>query len=386
MVSSLRFMEVLYDTQIFETQRVGGISRSFLELIKFFRKSGDIKVDFPIVTSENIYLKEVDFLKNVKQPKQLLGNFLGGIRFPGRGRLYRYFYLRENKKNIIEGLKKKDFDVFHPTYYNPYFLKYIGNKPFVLTVYDMTHEIYAKDMSRFDFSAKNKEKLLKRASKIIAISQNTKKDLIKFYNIPKEKIEVIYLATSLAPIRKKPKDAPELPKEYILFVGGREGYKNFNLFVKSIVPLLQKDKELSVVCAGQAFSKEEEMMFKDLGIMKQIKHYFINDSTLSYMYQNALCFVFPSLYEGFGIPTLESFSCGCPVVLSNASCMSEIGGDAAAYFDPSDSSDILKTIGSVVNSVGLRRSMVGNGYRQLKKFSWQKCAKETASVYESVLG
>ncbi len=126
-------------------------------------------------------------------------------------------------------------------------------------------------------------------------------------------------------------------------------------------------------------------MFGKLGIDGRIKSYLVDDSILSYLYQKATCFAFPSLYEGFGIPTLEAFSCGCPAVLSNSSCMSEVGGLAAIYFDPQDSGDILKKVGGVVNSEGLRKKMIERGYKQLKKFSWEKCARETEKVYRSVL-
>ncbi len=218
-------MRILYDSQIFESQKIGGISRLFSELIKRLDNSKDILVNFPISFSENIYIGDVNFLKRVKKPKILFSNFLHWFDFPGKGKIYRYLYLRENKKKVIRNLEDGNFDVFHPTYYDPYFLRYIGKKPFVLTIYDMTHEIYGEEMPRFDFSAKNKGTLAEKASKIITISNNTKRDLMKFYDIPEEKIKVIYLANSLKPVKKKPLGTPQLPKKYILFVGERSGYK-----------------------------------------------------------------------------------------------------------------------------------------------------------------
>ena len=378
-------MRILYDNQIFETQKVGGISRYFVELIKQFRRFKNVEINFPIAISENIYLKELSFLKNIKRPTVLFDKFLFGLRFPGRGRLYRYLYLRENKEKVIDQLKKGDFEIFHPAYYSPYFLKYIGDRPFILNVYDVAHERYNKDMHLFDHSAKNKRKLIHRASKIIVMSQNTKKDIINLYSIPEEKISVIYLANSLKKTKIIPRNISQLPEKYILFVGGRAGYKNFNLFVKSIAPLLQKHKDIFLVCVGHPFNKEENLMLERLKIKNRLKHYSVNDSTLSYIYQKATCFVFPSLYEGFGMPTLEAFSCGCPVVLSNYSCMSEVGGDAAIYFDPEDGGDILKKVKMVIGDEKLRKRMIKKGYEQNKKFSWGKCAEETKKVYEKVL-
>ncbi len=378
-------MKILYDYQIFETQRVGGISRYFLELFIQLKRLKNTVVEFPLIKSENIYIKEVGFLKNVKLPLVLFKDFCNGFSFPGKGKLYRFFHLRENKKEIVKRLQNGNFDIFHPTYYNPYFLRYLRDKPFILTVYDMTHEIYSKEMSFFDFSAKYKKKLLLKADKIIAISQNTKKDLIRLYNISPEKINVIYLANSLKPPVDKRLQTLNLPEKYILFVGGRKGYKNFNIFVESISTLIKKDPKLFLVCAGQLFSKEEESLFKNLNIENQVKQYSIDDSTLAHMYQKAICFVFPSRYEGFGIPTLEAFSCGCPVILSNTSCMPEIGGKAAVYIDPLNKKDIEKKVGEVIENSILRKKMISKGYKQLKKFSWEKCAKETQEVYAEVI-
>ncbi len=378
-------MKILYDNQIFETQKIGGISRYFVELMREFKKDDKVRFSFPIKETENIYLKTLPFLSNIKSPKVSFNNFIWGIRFPGRGRLYRSLYRHKDKKKIIHELKKGNFDLFHPTYYDPYFLKYIGKKPFILTVYDMTHEMYPNEFLKFDFSAKNKNKLVQKATKIITISEKTKEDLIDFCGIPEEKIEVVYFGNSFKAVKEKPQNAPKLPSKYVLFVGGRMTYKNFQPLVKSIVPLLKKDKKLHIVCAGPEFSEEEKNMFEELGIKGQIESHFADSDVLSYMYQNALCFVFPSLYEGFGLPTLEAFSCGCPTIISNTSCMPEVGGDAALYINPKDSNDMLNKVKNVIEDKKLRESMIKKGYKQYKKFSWEKCAKETENIYKKTI-
>jgi glycosyltransferase involved in cell wall biosynthesis len=106
---------------------------------------------------------------------------------------------------------------------------------------------------------------------------------------------------------------------------------------------------------------------------------------LIYLYQNALAFVFPTLYEGFGIPILESFACGCPAVLSNTSSLPEVGGDAAVYFDPQDMDSIKTTVMSVIYNEKKRHEMVARGYEQLNKFSWAKTAQQVEEVYISLL-
>ena len=110
-----------------------------------------------------------------------------------------------------------------------------------------------------------------------------------------------------------------------------------------------------------------------------------NDAVLAYAYSHAQCFVFPSIYEGFGIPTLEAFACNCPVVLSNSSSMPEVGGDAAVYFNPEKVDEIAKGIRSVLNDPQLRDQMKEKGKRQLEKFSWAKTARQTVACYRRVM-
>ena len=111
----------------------------------------------------------------------------------------------------------------------------------------------------------------------------------------------------------------------------------------------------------------------------------VDDQTLSYAYSHALCFVFPSLYEGFGIPTLEAFACNCPVVLSNTSSMPEVGGDAAEYINPYDVNDMTQKIQNVLNDENLRVRMIEKGREQLKKFDWDEIAQQTIDCYKEVL-
>jgi glycosyltransferase involved in cell wall biosynthesis len=282
-------------------------------------------------------------------------------------------------------LFKHDFDVFHPTYYNPYFLKYIYKKPFVLTIYDMIHELYPKLFSKKDKTPEWKKLLAQKADKIIAISKNTKKDILKLYNVDENKIEVIYLGNSL---KNDAFSTPniKLPDNFILFVGDRIGYKNFDFFIRSIAPLLRNDASLYVVCSGGGkFSEKESNLIKELNIKNSVLQYSVDDRILSYFYQKARVFVFPSLYEGFGIPVLESFSCGCPIALSMTSSLCEVAGDAALYLNPMDEFSIRETVSKIIYSEEIRKELQIKGFKQLEKFSWEKTAKDTLNVYRSLI-
>jgi len=367
-------MKVLYDYQIFSTQIYGGVSRYFFELMKNFENDNRIKYDLSLRYSNNYYLNKYNDLKY----KPFFKNFT----FRGKYRLINILNKNISKKLLIKG----DYDIFHPTYYDPYFLKFLDVKPFVLTIYDMIHEIYPEMFSSRDRTAERKKLLAQKATRIIAISENTKRDIIRFFGIDENKIEVIYLANSINPSESTDDINIDLPKKYILFVGSRGGYKNFNLFIEAISTLLVEDAELNVVCVGGGNFKEmEKEKFKKLNIANKIFQYSVSDNILAYVYQKAIAFVFPSLYEGFGIPILESFACSCPVIASNISSLLEVAGDAAIYFNPKDKLAILDSIQQVIYKKDLRKQLLNKGYQRIKQFDWKKTAHQTKRLYEGIL-
>ena len=140
------------------------------------------------------------------------------------------------------------------------------------------------------------------------------------------------------------------------------------------------------MCAGGGkFTREEMQLLSTLGIIGQISQYDLSDDNLAHFYKNALAFIFPSLYEGFGIPILESFACGCPLLCSDTSSLPEIAGEAACYFDPYSEASIQNVLLKVLEDTHLRNDLILKGYERLKKFSWQQTAEQTKKIYESVL-
>lgn len=357
-------MKVLFDYQILATQRYGGISRYFYELISNLSKFG-VETSIKCLFNRNSYFE--DFFGKKYNPK------IEKIR--GRGfinRLYMKLMLRLGH-----------YDIFHPTYYDNYFLSDYKGK-LVITVYDMIHELFPEYFSPDDSTIQQKKQLIYKADHIIAISESTKRDILKLYpDIPENKISVIYIASNFVSRKEENRDK-RFPNQYILFVGSRYGYKNYNAFFEAVRPILNENPELSLVCLGGGdFSKEEIELHGQL--KDRVMQMDVNDNTLSYAYSHAECFVFPSLYEGFGIPTLEAFACKCPVVLSNTSSMPEVGGDAAVYINPMDVHDMTKNIERVIYDCDLRNTMREQGLEQLKKFNWEQIAQETAECYRNVL-
>ncbi len=159
-------LRVLFDHQMFSLQQYGGISRYFYNLSKELEKTGDVSISSMLTFSNNRY---IEYSENFKHTK-----FVPGLDFRGKEKLISFLNKRLSNRRFV----RKQFEVFHPTYYDPYFLKNIGNKPFVLTVHDMIHEKFGNLISRFDKTSKYKKLLAEKASKIIAVSENTKKDWV----------------------------------------------------------------------------------------------------------------------------------------------------------------------------------------------------------------
>ena len=156
---------------------------------------------------------------------------------------------------------------------------------------------------------------------------------------------MVYLASSVNKQMADTKGKLNLPSNYILYVGNRGFYKNFNNFIISIEPLLKEHKDLFLICTGGGvFTNEEKFFFHSKEIENKILHKGADDITLATLYANTLVFIFPTLYEGFGIPALEAMNCDCPVIMSNTSSLTEVGGDAAVYFNPNSIDDMSKKI------------------------------------------
>jgi len=365
-------VKILYDQQIFSFQDYGGISRYLYELIRRVKKTEN-KVLIDGKFSNNIYLKKIkndtlSFLPSFRLPHKNILNFYANIFFDS------YF------------LKSGNFDIFHATYFHPYFLNMLKAKPYVLTVHDMIPELVTNQFKGMrSITTSYKREVVLKANYIIAVSENTKRDIVRLYGIDGNRIKVIYHGNPLEGV--VPSKVSGLPDRYFLFVGNRAGYKNFTFFVQAIRPILEKDKKLFLVCAGGgSFSASEKIFLSQLGVEKQVVQIgFKSDSELAYIYKKALVYILPSLYEGFGLTVLEALSMGCPVVASDTSSIPEVCGKAVVFVNPRDSDSIRQGVLDVLEDSKLRDKLVKLGFTQVKKFSWEIAVKETLSVYQKVL-
>lgn len=379
-------MKILYDHQAFDMQRYGGVSNCFVQLISNLPKG--VEYEISLHECGNIHLGN-SRLVDTKPKIQFPENFILNRHFKGQTILYDWYSKTfpsktpdgRNRLYSISKLSQGDYDVFHPTFFNPYFLPYLNGKPFVLTVHDMIPELF---YSKNHFQVKVKPLLCKKAARIIAVSNKTKEDLVNLLHVPEEKVTVIYHgAPNFDDISLK----PIFDGRYILYVGQRDRYKSFLPMLKSLLPVLQRYQDIKVVCTGPSFTRTEALFIKEIGLFNKVIHLQANDIELQNLYAHALCFIYPSVYEGFGIPILEAYSANCPVLLNYASCFPEIAQDAALYFHLDDnSSDLDVIMESFLQMSEYEREALLNKQRQrLEYFSWQKSARELANIYVSLL-
>ena len=355
-------MQIIYDHQIFTSQNHGGPSRYFVELIKELI----IIKNEPIIVSplhNNINLEKISNKYKKEFQSKINKNYLTQLY---NNLVSKYYF------------NKLDYDLYHLTYYNDCIST---KKPKVITVYDLIHENY---MDEFDLKYLPKKKILKEIDHFICISNNTKNDLIKYYNIDEKKISVTYLASF---IKTTKNEETKFSKPFFLYVGSRKRYKNFRLLLQSYSHLKDIKKNFDIICfGGGSFLKEEIDYMDELSIdAKNVHQISGTDETLISLYRNSEALIYPSQYEGFGLPILEAMSCGCPVLSSNSSSLPEVYGDAALTFENNSVENLINCIKKIVSDKTYKNLLINKGYKRVKEFSWKKCAEETSNVYESLI-
>ena len=371
-------MKILYDYQIFLNQSAGGPSRYYYNLINEISKKHLIKVCAPLHIND--YLINLD--KN-----QVYGYKIDNFFFNNTSYKIKEFlkYKILNKINLyFQNKKIIDFkpNIIHRTYYDDY----NTNLPVVLTVYDLIHEKY-HEMYGKDKNFRPKKKAIDRADIIICISKNTLKDLNYYYDLNDKKTEVVYLGSNIDYKTKKKNINKILKNNYLLFVGKRTGYKNFVSLLKAYSKSEKLQKDFMIKCfGGGKLTKNEIKLILDLKIsLKNIIFIQGSDEQLIDLYQNASALIYPSKYEGFGLPLLEAMSFDCPVLCSNTSSLPEVGGDAVKYFDPENWESILNSILSVVYSNSKSNDLRSYGREQIKKFNWKDCSNKTIQIYKELI-
>ena len=368
-------MHVLFDHQAFTGLPYGGISRYFFELMRSFSTRPDITFELSLWFSNNEYLNQASFSPHTRYPA------FSHLRNAHRAASVL------NRLHSRQKIRAGKFDVFHPTYYHRYILDAIGSKPFVVTFHDAASERYGQQYPELGHGLyETKKQLLSRADRIICISEFSKRDLLHYFSVDEDKVAVIPLCTTMGEqvALLKPQESP-LSAPYLLYVGKRGLYKNFDGFFRAIEPVLHQHPDLHLICAGGGgFTPGELAMFSAARLGNRVHFQPFTDASLINLYQHALAFVFPSLHEGFGIPVLEAFSTGCPALLSNRSSLPEVAAEAALYFDPEQSDSVAHAIERIVTDGTLRADLRQKGTERIRHFSCDKTAEQTLRVYQSL--
>jgi glycosyltransferase involved in cell wall biosynthesis len=361
-------MKILFDHQIFLSQRYGGPSRYFIELNKNMNLN-EIQSKILSPFYMNKYLKdenEYSIKKKIYLQKKFKLNFL-----------FKFI----NEKLTDNYIYRNKIDILHPTYYN--LNRYQDLKiPKILTVYDLTHEKFP-EFYGLPKNNKIKQEALKIADYYLCPSECTKKDLMEIYNINEKKIFVVYWA----PFLKSKNNLLNNKKDnFLLFVGNRHKYKNAYKFLEAFnKKKFLKENYRIIFFGGGKFNSYEKGMIEKYGLKEKIELIIGSDEKLTELYQKATMMVYPSLYEGLGLPILEAMMHGCPVAVSYSSGMIEAGGKGVEFFDPNSIESISNSIMKIINSSDYTSKLIKLGYDHVKNFTWPKCAKETFNIYEKII-
>jgi glycosyltransferase involved in cell wall biosynthesis len=369
-------MKILYDGLIYANQlainvRAGGISRYFKNVIDHLPPEC-----VPVLTSPEPF--EFCFPGNPRlrcyyPPKRILSS----------GRLAR---LADRFRSTVTNRFGK-FDLAHPTYHSLMSGKPISSyrMPVVLTIHDMITERFAAQLDPNGVETARKREAVQAADAIICVSENTRQDLMDQLRVPAGRITVIPLASELTADMQL--DSTRVPqKPYLLFVGSRAFYKNFVRLLLAFSNVSASWPELRLAVVGAPFNQTEDELIHALKLKTRVDHLSqLSDPQLAAVYRNAEAFVYPSLYEGFGIPPLEAMACGTVVIAAKSSSIPEVVGDAAILFDPNSIGELAERILSLPNLGSRREDYILRGRKRVALFSWKDTAAKTYQVYQQVV-
>lgn len=360
-------MKVFFDSKISLYQPRGGISRLAFELLRSLDRYQDIQKLF----YRGFYIDQYPYQKEwflhywrCKAPLAVsrpLAAKIDGLASRAAYRLYGNHVIYHSLYHRIPSRKRG---------------------PLVVHAYDMIQELFYNMPKAAAF----KKKSFERADAIIAISESTKRDMVRLYSIPPEKITVAHLAADEIFFKDHAAAFGSAPRPYILYVGGRGyGYKNFDLLLDTLIA--EKyflDFDFVLVGGEASLTAAQQQKIKQAGGGNWLKHVFGDDAMLAKLYASAAVFVYPSRYEGFGIPVLEAMAAGCPVVACNASSIPEVAGDAALLYDAENPESLAVCIERAISDKVLAADLAVRGKARAKQFTWNAMADTIYQVYQTL--
>lgn len=363
-------MNVWFDHQIFTVQRYGGYSRYFLSLARALRSQVRCR---PLIVAPA-------HLSEMIRADDPLHRATFRLRRPLAGARWRPWLLAPLFRLLAQAQRP---DVVHETHH----ILGGGHVPrsarLVSTCHDMIPETLCDGSAAARTVIERKRRALERSDRIICVSASTQAELDRIYPRLASRSVVVHHGVDLPPAPGRM--PPALPERYVLFVGVRQGYKNFALALRALAASSAFCDGVQLVCFGGGSLRPAEVaLIASCGIDAAAVHCIAgDDALLSYCYRHAVCLLFPSCHEGFGMPLTEAMVHGCPVACSDIPCFREICDDAAAFFDPSSLDSMRHVLQSVIDSTATRRELGARGRHRALAFSWDRCAEATMACYRS---
>ena len=365
-------MEVVIDGYIYHVQKMRGISRIFNEVLPLIRELDDsISLNLILHARKNDLSDQVGQIIIPNLEKYLLPRDLWKDLYPFLNNLL------VNQKIKITGNT-----IFHSTYYRS-LAGWRGKQ--ITSVYDLIYEKYPEAFKDARDVIHLKSQAFKRADHLICISNVTKQDLIHHYNIPDEKISISHLGygEQFRPMKSSQIDS-RMDTPFILYVGGRAKYKGFSDLITAYSQWTLRH-DLKLVVVGNEWNKQEAELLSRMGIQHQVLLLGrIDDRQLCALYNQARAFVYPSHYEGFGLPLLEAMACGCPVIASSIPSTCEVAGDIPFYFEVAKPESLIAALDVCIEKNKREAEQVKMGLSWVKQYSWQKTAQAMINVYHAV--
>ena len=358
-------MRVAMDEQIFAVQRHGGISRMFAELAREFLTGAHdvalLPLRAPVINDyvlDDPRVCEVFDVHRARSEWEALARYFTRMR------------------------RSDTADVVHNTFYLPHGLALTRGSARVVTVHDMIPELMPRTRRRLDFLTL-KRRYLEAADHVICVSEATRSDLLRVH--PDLTVPLSVVHHGVDP-RFTPGAAPidDFPERYVLFVGNRSQYKDAGTLWQAFASLTDQDVRL-VHVGGGSWTASERGYLDALGLGARVVQRNLPDSLMPAAYANAIAFVFPSRFEGFGLPALEAMACGTPTVLARATSLPEVGGEAAIYFEPGDVAGLTAILDTLIAEPGTRADLIAMGCARASEFTWARAAEGTAAAYRAAM-
>jgi glycosyltransferase involved in cell wall biosynthesis len=370
-------MQILYDGQLYTIQNRGGVNRYFGNLIGRLPENftpwltvfPNYEIDYPVHPN----LRKIAYQRIKFRPFRL-------------ARWLEKNYSRSLEAKHLHGADPKSMNVAHPTGNSLLTQQPIQNYscPVVITVHDMIQELFPDMVASSAKQIEEKQKAIFAAQAIVCVSENTKKDLLERYKLPHDRVVVTHLASELD-IQLAYGDELVPSRPYFLYVGSRYTYKNFDGLLLAFAKAVSVQPDVLLGVVGAPFNAAERLRINELKLTNHVENYGqVSDRYLAKLYRCSIAFVYPSLYEGFGIPPLEAMACGTPVVASDCSSIPEVVGDAGILLNPKVVTDLADSLLLLLDSPAERDRLIGKGFQRAKQFSWNKTVAQTVEVYRSV--